>query len=108
MVFQSLHDGIVLWDAVLVRSCLEPFDEYHIGFVVLRHHDVLVSTLSKDGEATTVVRVQCCYCKLKNVEFIVGIAGHQHGRWRRFLQMLHDLRWGLCQLQALACLCNVT
>ena len=88
-VFQSLHDSIVRCDAVSIMSCLEPFDEYHIlDFVVVSHHDVLVSTLSPDEEASTVVRVQCCYCKLKSVEFIGGISGHQHGCWRRCLHML--------------------
>ena len=59
MVLQMLHDCIVCQDAVLVVSCLESFDECHVGIVMVFHHDVLVSALSTDGEASTVLSVQC-------------------------------------------------
>ena len=53
-VLQTFHDCVVCRDAVLVVSCLESFDEYHIGLVMVCHHDVLVSALITDEEA--------CWC----------------------------------------------
>ena len=80
-VLQMLHDCIVCRDAVSVVSRLESIDEYHVGLVMVCHHDVLVSALSADGEVSTVVSVQCCYYTFKDMEFVDWIAGFCHWCW---------------------------
>ena len=48
--FEPFHDGVVGWDAMVVRFGLEGLYQDDICCIVIRDHNVLVTTHCKDWE----------------------------------------------------------
>jgi hypothetical protein len=55
--FETRHDFVVCWNAVMVSLGLERLHQDCIGPGVARQHDILVSTLGADGEPAHVVGI---------------------------------------------------
>ena len=56
---ESLHDGVVGWDAVVVLLRLEWLYQYDISCIVVGKHDVLVAANCADWVASKVVSEEC-------------------------------------------------
>ena len=58
--FETLHDGLVGWDAMVVLFGLEWLYQYKISRIMVGEHNVLVTTHCTDWVAPKVVSEQCC------------------------------------------------
>ncbi len=74
--FESRHNFVVGWDAVMVGLGLEWIHQDRIGPSVVFQHDVLVSTLCADWEAAHVVGIQGVEFFLPAVQGCVGEQVH--------------------------------
>jgi hypothetical protein len=70
--FETRHDLVVCWDAVMVGLGLEWLYQDCIGPSVVCQHDILVSALCTDWEAAHVVGIQGVQFLLPAVQGCVG------------------------------------
>ncbi len=74
--FESRHNFVVGWDAVMVGLGLEWIHQDRIGPSVVFQHDVLVSTLCADWEAAHVVGIKGVQFLFPAVHCCVGNQFH--------------------------------
>ena len=54
---ETLHDGIVRFNAVLVLAGFERGVQNGVGIAMIRYHNVLVAATGPDGKSATVIGV---------------------------------------------------
>ena len=68
--FETFHDDVVCWNAMVIRLGLEGLDEDDVGGVMVREHDVLVTAQSTDREAAHIVGEESRERDFDDVKFI--------------------------------------